>query len=128
MLIALQVDLSFMILPKSIFIAVFIIVYYAGYSQPSVVKSSFPKIEILNNADYVLNADQAVIKQWKDTVYYYALKLRKCRYAHIPVTLTNNSRDTLRYIDMSCSKLDIFTTDTKDVKIFQSLTTALRIT
>jgi hypothetical protein len=92
-----------------------------SFTNKHPVISSFNQEDLINQSDYVLSADQSAIKQWKDTTYYYASKLRKCRYALIPVTLTNNTSDTLKYIDMSCSTLDIFTTDTKSARIFQNL-------
>ncbi|MES2112492.1 MAG: hypothetical protein V4577_27290 [Bacteroidota bacterium] len=75
-----------------------------------------------NTADNrsALIADQNAVKEWKDTLYYYKSKLRTCRYARIPVTLGNNTSNTLRYVSMSCSTFDIFTTNTNDARIFQN--------
>ena len=66
-----------------------------------------------------LKVDLSAVNKWRDTLYYYKSKLRTCRYAKIQVSLNNNTSDTLRYVNMSCSSLDIFTTNTNDVRIFQ---------
>lgn len=83
-------------------------------------KASFKVADTTSKSGYILRADQEAVK-WKDTTYYIASELRSCRYARIPVTLTNITADTLKYIDMSCSTLDIFTTNLKYIRISQNL-------
>jgi hypothetical protein len=88
-------------------------------AQTKIVKSPLQKVSQINNSGYIFGVNQESIK-WKDTAYYYASKLRSCRYARIVATLTNITADTLKYMDMSCSTLAIFTTDTRDARIIQN--------
>jgi len=106
-----------MILRSILFILIILSLFQSTYAQPQTVKNSFRKAKTTDNSGYILGINQGPIK-WKDTTYY-AQKLRSCRYARISVTLTNITADTLKYMDMSCSTLDIFTTDTKDARIIQ---------
>lgn len=109
-----------MILRNVLIVAAILIGSQAAYAQQLLAVNSFRGGQTVDKPGYYLSANQDDVK-WKDTAYYYALKLRSCRYSLVSVTLTNTAADTLKYIDMSCSRLDIFTTDTKDARIFQDL-------
>ena len=49
------------------------------------------------------------------------LKDRKKTYWSIPLTLTNDSKDTLRYFSMSCSWQDFYSVDNKQIQIETAL-------
>jgi|GEM_PF-3168563 len=108
-----------MILKNILITLTMVLLVQLTFAQTRLAKNSLQKAKQINNSGYILSVDQDVIK-WRDTVYYYASKLRGCRYALVPVTLTNLTADTLKYIDMSCSTLDIFTTDTRDANIIKN--------
>ncbi|WP_090528694.1 hypothetical protein [Mucilaginibacter sp. NFR10] len=65
---------------------------------------------------FIITINQDSVRQMKDTVCYSDGKLHRCLYAVIPVTLSNQSPDTLKYINMSCAWLDVFKTDAGNVK------------
>jgi hypothetical protein len=108
-----------MILKNILFTLTTVALLQSAYAQQKLAGRPFQKAKTADNSGYILIVNQDTVK-WKDTVYYYASKLRSCRYARIPVTLTNISADTLKYMDMSCSTLAIFTTDTRDARIIQN--------
>ena len=62
------------------------------------------------NTDYVLT-----IKKGK------TIKKNKQLYLIVPVTLTNNSKDTLNYLSMSCSWEDLYVVDHKNLEIEGSI-------
>jgi hypothetical protein len=62
---------------------------------------------------YSLSIDQHKISKPRDTIIYY----KKRSYLTVPLKLSNNSNDTLKYINMSCSSFDIFRTDNVSISI-----------
>jgi hypothetical protein len=62
--------------------------------------------------DYHLYINETKISPLKDTTFgAYPVK---CLIAHCPLTLTNNSNDTLKYLTMSASWWDFYTLDNKN--------------
>ncbi|WPV00202.1 hypothetical protein SNE26_00275 [Mucilaginibacter sp. cycad4] len=70
--------------------------------------------------NFKISINQDSVKQMKDTICYAAGKIHRCLYAIVPVILSNQSDDTLKYINMSCSWLDAFTTDVESIKLLPS--------
>ena len=74
--------------------------------------------------NYTLSAGTP-IKIKRDTFLYkltpnnFKVKQEKQDCILIPVTLTNNSNDTLKYIGMSCSWWDIYEIDNSQINILQ---------
>ncbi|QEM12016.1 hypothetical protein [Mucilaginibacter rubeus] len=56
----------------------------------------------------------------KDTVCYTDGKFHRCLYGIIPVALSNQSTDTLKYINMSCLWIDVFKTNAENVKLLRT--------
>jgi len=84
------------------------------------VSSSFAqagkaKLTIEDRKNYILTIDKWQIKKPYDTTLIASKE--KFSFTKIPVRLTNNSKDTLRYITMSCSWEDIYTSNTKRIII-----------
>jgi len=59
-----------------------------------------------DNNKYVLSIKETALVTEKDIAYYT-----------VPVTLTNTSKDTLNYYNMSCSWQDLYTADNSNVFI-----------
>ena len=62
---------------------------------------------------YILSIDQRKISKPRDTVMYN----KKGYYLNVPLRLYNNSNDTLKYLNMSCSSFEIFQTDNKNISV-----------
>ena len=62
-----------------------------------------------NRSDYTLNIVEANIPPLKDTVF----DGKKCLITNCPLTLTNNTNDTLKYQGMSASWWDNYDLDNK---------------
>ncbi|WP_413666301.1 hypothetical protein ACEN9X_17210 [Mucilaginibacter sp. Mucisp86] len=82
----------------------------------SSIPAGFLKLSVSDREMLIISVDQNSVNQMKDTVCYSDGKLHRCLYAVIPVILSNQSYDTLKYINMTCSWLDIFKTDAGNVK------------
>jgi hypothetical protein len=67
-----------------------------------------------NREEYILSVDQSKIEFLYGVPYISA----KYNYLKVPVTLTNASEITLRYLSMSCSWQDIYIIDNANLKIF----------
>lgn len=61
----------------------------------------------IDTNNFKLTIDEARISKLKDTVF----NREKCLIAHCPVTLVNNSDDTLKYLAMSASWWDLYSID-----------------
>jgi len=84
------------------------------------VPAGFVALSVADRERFILSVNQDDIKQMKDTVRYYAGKMHRCLYTIVPVTLGNQSADTLKYINMLCSRLDVFRSDRDNVKLLPS--------
>ena len=84
----------------------------------------FYRLTSQDKLNYTLTAGSA-IKIKRDTFLYkftpndFRVKQQKQDCLIIPVKLTNNSSDTLKYIGMSCSWWDIYQTDNPQVSILE---------
>ncbi|AYL97146.1 hypothetical protein [Mucilaginibacter celer] len=79
-----------------------------------------PVLEALSASDrenFTITINQDSIRQAKDTLCVYDGKLHRGIYAFVPVILSNQSADTLKYINMVCSRLDIFRTDKQNAQL-----------
>jgi hypothetical protein len=60
---------------------------------------------------------------WRNTalntlnVYQKVIKENKQRFLITPTTLTNNTKDTLKYYSMSCSWQDFYSVDSKELQV-----------
>lgn len=84
------------------------------------VPAGFAKLSATDREKFKITINQDSVKQMRDTVCYYAGNMHRCLYAVVPVMLNNKSADTLNYINMSCTKLDIFTTNAENVRLIPS--------
>lgn len=82
----------------------------------SSVPAGFVALSETDRKMFMITINQDSVRQMKDTVCYSDGKLHRCLYAVIPVILSNQSPDTLKYVNMSCSWLDIFKTNAENVK------------
>jgi hypothetical protein len=82
------------------------------------------KVHLLTAAEkrnYVLSIDQTKIaNSSEEGLNYPPYDCKKYRYMSIPLKLTNNSNDTLKYITMSCSWQDIYGTNSKNIEVLMS--------
>ncbi|MFC0516295.1 hypothetical protein ACFFGT_18905 [Mucilaginibacter angelicae] len=90
------------------------------HDPASVVPAGFAELSATDREKFKITINQDSVKQMKDTVCYYAGNMHRCLYTVVPVTLNNQSADTLSYINMSCSWLDIFTTNAENVRLIPS--------
>jgi hypothetical protein len=82
--------------------------------------AGFIALSASDRANFRVSIDQDFVKQMKDTVCYYAGNIHRCLYTIVPVVLSNQSVDTLKYINMSCSWIDVFTSNMDNVKLLPS--------
>lgn len=66
---------------------------------------------------YVLSIDQDAIKKPNDTTIFG----KRYKVTHVPVKLTNSSGDTLKYLSIDCSWLDIYLTDNRDIEFAKQI-------
>jgi hypothetical protein len=86
----------------------------------STVPAGFVALSVVDRKRFIVSINQGDVKQMKDTVCYYGGNMHRCLYAVVPVTLGNQSADTLKYINMWCSWLDVFRSDRDNVKLLPS--------
>ncbi|MDB5148471.1 MAG: hypothetical protein JWQ57_2491 [Mucilaginibacter sp.] len=86
----------------------------------STIPAGFVALSVADRERLIVSINQSDVKQMKDTVCYYAGNMHRCLYAVVPVTLSNQSADTLKYINMLCSWLDVFKSDRDNVKLLPS--------
>jgi hypothetical protein len=86
----------------------------------STVPAGFVALSVVDRDRFIVSINQEDVKHMKDTVCYYAGNMHRCLYAVVPVTLSNQSADTLKYINMLCSWLDVFRSDRDNVKLLPS--------
>jgi hypothetical protein len=67
----------------------------------------------VDNKDYHLNISEADIPPMKDTIFGG----NKCLITNCPLTLTNNTDDTLKYAGMAASWWDIYAIDNKNFSL-----------
>jgi hypothetical protein len=85
---------------------------FAAYST---MVFGHPKYGIIGDVEgdtitYRLNISEAQMHLLKDTIF----NREKCLITHCPLTLTNNSNDTLKYMAMSASWWDFYTLDNQN--------------
>jgi hypothetical protein len=78
-----------------------------AFAHPLTGFISIGKGDTLN---YKLNIAEAQVPLLKDTTF----NREKCLITHCPLTLTNNSNDTLKYIVMSASWWDLYSLDNQN--------------
>ena len=83
----------------------------------STIPAGFEELSVSDRQNFIISVNQDAIKQAKDTVCYYDLKLHRCVYTLVPVQLSNLSADTLKYVNMSCSWFDAFRTDKENIRL-----------
>jgi hypothetical protein len=87
-------------------------------AKTSIVPSTeFGPLTPKDKAQFILSANQKGIGKWRDTLCFDGKNNSHCLYAIIPVSLSNLSADTLKYINMSCSWLDAFAANIKNVHL-----------
>ncbi|HEY2580640.1 MAG TPA: hypothetical protein VGI43_02485 [Mucilaginibacter sp.] len=91
-------------------LVVFINLSWSSTYQPSV----YYKLTDQDRKNYILNIDQKKIKAPHDTIIYKT----KYNLAYVTVKLSNYSKDTLKYMIMSCSWYDQFQVNNKKLTIF----------
>lgn len=90
--------------------------HYGPEEEQNELKAKYPLIyDTLSNQDrkeYILNIDANKIGKLKDTSVYD--NNQKYYFASVPLNLSNNSDDTLKYFSMSCSWEEIYMVGSKD--------------
>lgn len=89
------------------FLAFLILIVAYNSIYPARRLAEFTPINYKDNNDSLLHIDQAKIPAWKDTIF----DRDKCWITHCPLTFTNNSHDTLKYMTMDVSWWDSYTLD-----------------
>ena len=72
------------------------------------------KLTKADRENYLLAIDQNRLKKPKDTILYK----KKYTYILVPVNFINNSNEDLKYMSMSCSWLDYYQVNIKNIDIF----------
>ncbi len=85
-----------------------VIIAFSSMLQANTFRVSMHSVQI-SDQDYQLNIIEAKIPSMRDTVFGG----NKCLVTYCPLTLTNNTNDTLRYAGMSASWWDIYDIDNK---------------
>jgi hypothetical protein len=95
---------KFLLLPLTLLVA---------YEAISLTRPMFLGDTCTTGADtlnYILNISESQLTLLKDTVF----NGKKCLITHCPLTLINNSNDSLKYMAMSSSWWDLYTLDNKN--------------
>jgi len=94
---------------KFLLVSVTVFVAYSGIAFACLLYY-FTSVAKAGKLNYELNISGVHMPLLKDTVF----NREKCLITHCPLTLTNNSNDTLKYIVMSASWWDLYSLDNKN--------------
>lgn len=87
------------------------------YDLAKIVPMGFEALAATDREHFTITISQDSIKEAKDTLCAYDGKLHRGIYIFVPVVLSNKSADTLKYVNMVCSRLDIFRTDKQNMQL-----------
>jgi hypothetical protein len=104
--------------------------YNSRHRQYSPIGSEYKKgtnilpnkdIYLLTDSDrklYTLKIEQSKISKLRDTAFaiFRVKKMKRAKVITIPVTLQNNSGDTLRFYSIDCSWYEFWNTDSNDIR------------
>ncbi|HTI61180.1 hypothetical protein [Mucilaginibacter sp.] len=101
---------------KSFFVIALLLVNPFAFCQLPAQKTKFTLTD-QDKKNFVLRVDQNKVTKSRDTTVFWGDK--KCSYVVAQVKLSNLSGDTLKYLNMTCSTYDIFTSSNKTIFIGQ---------
>lgn len=99
---------------RNLFLTILFLVAISAFCQMPAQKTTF-NLTDLDKKNFILSVDQNKITKPRDTTVFWGDK--KYRYVVVQVKLSNLSGDTLKYLNMTCSTYDIFTSSNKAILI-----------